>query len=450
MARRRPIRNIRRVRNNARIRRIRDRPLVPDRHRWHRTMISGVGRHHPELDRASRRPRTMAQGRRSRRNSRRGRARRWHHPTTAHQRNRNTKRGKGPENTHADQPKEQAAARQQGTRPRTTRRSRPLGRSSPAPSSADPPPPNQCDLCKKQLPSPQPPRPQPSPPRRSPPNSDPSASSTSYRPSCKPLQRAVRTPRRPRHADLPPMVDNPVAEVDPLVPRNHLHQVLLHLHRIRLLRQLQPPRDAAAHAYPPPPPPQSRTSSPAPRSPSSAPPPAAAASPPSSAAPRPPNRSTTARAAPWIDFDLFRKNPVVRITSSSSGREAAAIAAGVGYIPNSVGVTRFTRASVHCADRIVATVSSHAFRWFSAHTTSGYVFRNASRIAATRSGASGFTVLPTRFFLATGSVAAIARAASPSGEAFTRRTAFTCFFNVATGAPTPAGPASPPAAPAHS
>ena len=45
----------------------------------------------------------------------------------------------------------------------------------------------------------------------------------------------------------------------------------------------------------------------------------------------------------------------------NSGREAAAIAFGVGNALNNAGVTRFTRTSVHCADRIVATVSSHAF-----------------------------------------------------------------------------------------
>ncbi len=35
-------------------------------------------------------------------------------------------------------------------------------------------------------------------------------------------------------------------------------------------------------------------------------------------------------AAPWIDLALLRKKPVVRISSSSSGNEAFAIAAGVG------------------------------------------------------------------------------------------------------------------------
>jgi len=54
------------------------------------------------------------------------------------------------------------------------------------------------------------------------------------------------------------------------------------------------------------------------------------------------------------------------------------------------GVTTFTRTSVHCAERIVATVSSHALRCVSAQTTPGYVSARRSRIAKTRSGASGF------------------------------------------------------------
>src|ERR1700679_1032986 len=75
---------------------------------------------------------------------------------------------------------------------------------------------------------------------------------------------------------------------------------------------------------------------------------------------------------------------------SNSGASASFF--GVGYIRNSSGVTLFTPTSVVCAERIVAIVSSNAFRCVSAHTTFGYVLRSASRMAFTRSGASGFTV----------------------------------------------------------
>ena len=72
----------------------------------------------------------------------------------------------------------------------------------------------------------------------------------------------------------------------------------------------------------------------------------------------PPWRSTTAHAIPSSDFALLRKNPVERISASSSAWSARARALGSGNRSNSDGVTVFTRASVHCAERIVATRSS--------------------------------------------------------------------------------------------
>src|SRR6185437_5251936 len=103
-----------------------------------------------------------------------------------------------------------------------------------------------------------------------------------------------------------------------------------------------------------------------------------------------------------MDFALLRKKPVLRISSSSAGNGASDIAFGVGYAAKSAGVARFTRTSVHCAERIVATSSSHALRWFSAQTALGYAFSSPSRIAAIRSGASGFAVLPRFAFAETG------------------------------------------------
>lgn len=83
------------------------------------------------------------------------------------------------------------------------------------------------------------------------------------------------------------------------------------------------------------------------------------------------NSSVMTRPAPWIDFALLRKKPVVRISSSNSGREAAAIALGVGKALKSAGVTRLTRTSVHWADKIVATRSCHALLWWRAQTALG-------------------------------------------------------------------------------
>ena len=60
---------------------------------------------------------------------------------------------------------------------------------------------------------------------------------------------------------------------------------------------------------------------------------------------------------------LLRKKPVLWIAFSIAGSGAAAKAAGSGYFLNSSGVTMFTRSSVHCAERIVATSSSKGDSW---------------------------------------------------------------------------------------
>src|SRR5438067_10997415 len=44
----------------------------------------------------------------------------------------------------------------------------------------------------------------------------------------------------------------------------------------------------------------------------------------------------------------------------------------------------FTRSSVHCAERIVATSNSSGLRWSRLHFAVGYVFFKIGRIAATR------------------------------------------------------------------
>src|SRR5271157_5137629 len=52
----------------------------------------------------------------------------------------------------------------------------------------------------------------------------------------------------------------------------------------------------------------------------------------------------------------------------------------------------FTRASVHCADKIVATSNSQAFLWCSAHSASGYVASSRRKISAIRSGARSSSI----------------------------------------------------------
>ncbi len=85
----------------------------------------------------------------------------------------------------------------------------------------------------------------------------------------------------------------------------------------------------------------------------------------------PPNRSRSAAARPITDLVLARKNPVgLRISSTSSGL-AAASSSGPGYLANSAGVVMFTRLSVVCADKTVATRSSNGLVKSSSQWASG-------------------------------------------------------------------------------
>ena len=81
-----------------------------------------------------------------------------------------------------------------------------------------------------------------------------------------------------------------------------------------------------------------------------------------SAGTSPPCRSTSARAVPTIDRALLRKNPVETIIGSTASGSTAASARASGYFANSAGVTMLTRASVDCAERIVAISSSNGVR----------------------------------------------------------------------------------------
>src|SRR5277367_7019384 len=98
----------------------------------------------------------------------------------------------------------------------------------------------------------------------------------------------------------------------------------------------------------------------------------------------PPKSCDTFLAAPISDFALLLKNPVERISCASSAWLAFAKSAIVGYLANKPGVTSLTRLSVHCAERIVATRSSHALLWVSAQVAFGYIASSDLRMRAVR------------------------------------------------------------------
>src|SRR5678815_1804151 len=87
----------------------------------------------------------------------------------------------------------------------------------------------------------------------------------------------------------------------------------------------------------------------------------------------PPNSPVTRLAAPIIDFDLLLKKPVLRISLARTSGATAAKSSGVGYLANRPGVTSFTRLSVHCAERIVATSNSQGLPCFNAQVAPGYM-----------------------------------------------------------------------------
>ncbi len=74
---------------------------------------------------------------------------------------------------------------------------------------------------------------------------------------------------------------------------------------------------------------------------------------------------------PCNEAALARKKPVDSIIASSSARSAAARSAAVGYLAKTNGVTRLTRASVHCAERIVAMSSCNGVSKSSSQCASG-------------------------------------------------------------------------------
>ena len=69
-------------------------------------------------------------------------------------------------------------------------------------------------------------------------------------------------------------------------------------------------------------------------------------------------------------FAFDRKKPRGWMIASMSAMLACAMASGVPKRANSSGVTLFTAASVHCADRITAMVKVNGSLWSSEHSPS--------------------------------------------------------------------------------
>ena len=83
---------------------------------------------------------------------------------------------------------------------------------------------------------------------------------------------------------------------------------------------------------------------------------------PKSAGTCPPCFSTSNRDNPAIATDFCGDNPHGLINSRISSTGTAIIASGVAARANNPGVTKFTRASVHCADNSTATSNVNASR----------------------------------------------------------------------------------------
>src|SRR5258708_357020 len=98
---------------------------------------------------------------------------------------------------------------------------------------------------------------------------------------------------------------------------------------------------------------------------------------------------TTFCALPMTDFALLRKKPVERISGSSCSGVSTAKSFGVGYLRNRMGVTILTRTSVHWAERMVATRSSHGLVCVRAQVTPGYNPSRRCSIGCTRPGVGG-------------------------------------------------------------
>src|SRR5436190_14953321 len=82
---------------------------------------------------------------------------------------------------------------------------------------------------------------------------------------------------------------------------------------------------------------------------------------------------------------LLRKKPVDWMSFSRSSWGTFAYSAADLYLRKRDLVTRLTRSSVHCAERIVATRSSKGFLKLRLHLAFGYVALRMGRMVRTRS-----------------------------------------------------------------
>ena len=174
------------------------------------------------------------------------------------------------------------------------------------------------------------------------------------------LYRTIRALRLARDAQIPPVMDHLVRVQNPPIRRDDLHQILLNLLRVIVLSELPSPRDAMhvridnhAHRF---------------------------------AEPRAQHDIGSFTSHPrkrqqlvHLLRELRRRSPQrlswplpqpTRLVPEESGGSHVWLQAARGPAPrkpapwdtfaNSAGVTRFTLASVDCADRMVATSSSQA------------------------------------------------------------------------------------------
>src|SRR5213079_2767216 len=82
---------------------------------------------------------------------------------------------------------------------------------------------------------------------------------------------------------------------------------------------------------------------------------------------------------------LLRKKPVCLTSRSISGCAALAIVAASGYLRKSDLVTMFTRASVDCAESMVAISSSNGLVKSSEHFAFGYIRLSCETMSSARS-----------------------------------------------------------------
>ena len=103
----------------------------------------------------------------------------------------------------------------------------------------------------------------------------------------------------------------------------------------------------------------------------------------------PPWRSNNAAVMLASNRALDQRKRVDLICDSNSPGVARASVDASGYLSNNAGVTRLTRLSVHCAERMVATSSSYASRKRSSLNASGCCACSLARTFRVNAGGQG-------------------------------------------------------------